>query len=489
MTAARGRLAAVPDRPERVVLYARVSALMGRGGDDFHSPAVQVGAMRRITAGLREIAVIEDIDRSGRNFNREGIDRIRAMAKLGQMDALAVYDVSRLGRNVRESLTFLAELADLGVTILSACEQIDTSTPAGRLMLTNMLAIAEYRSDEIGRSWSATIARRAERGQHHGNPIGYIRSDGRLEPDPILGPAIAKAWRDYAADVPISQICRDVAAARGKPVQASNLKTIFRRPAYLGHAVADGEIVVKDAHPALVDEPTWDKVQLRLARDSTTPPRNLEVTWSLVGISFCPCGARLQRNPARRTTGRNAGLLEQRIKCGKGPGRGIQGGCCGIGMPLLDAVEDEVLRQVGEYIRLLRTNDGVRSEQLARRRAALADSKALRRRLTTVQEGIARLAKAWALGELQEDEYRPASRDLRAERDSLQARLSEIGDVASRKTPEEAASAAEALLRMWPKMTTAQRNRALKALIEKVEVRRAAYWREPEADRVEITWR
>jgi site-specific DNA recombinase len=482
---ARGRLAAVPDRPRRVVLYARVSALMGRSGDDFHSPTVQVGAMRRMTAGLTEVAVIEDLDATGRNFNRDGIARVRRMAELRQIDALAVYDVSRLGRNVRESLTFLAELAEMGVTILSACEQVDTSTPAGRLMLTNMLAIAEYRSDEIGRSWSATIARRADQGKHHGNPIGYTRRDGRLTPDPIVGPAITRAWLDYAAGVPVAQIMKDISAARGKAVYAGNTKTMFRRPVYLGHVVADGEVIVKDAHPALVDEDTWDLVQLRLARDSKTPPRALAITWAMVGLCLCAsCGARLQRNPRTRR-----GVLENRLICGKSRTKGVVNGCDGIGYPLMDLVEAEVLARAAGWIRELRTDDGARAEHLVRRNAALADGRALRRRLTVVQDGIAKLAKAWALGDLQEDEFRPASGELRAERDALQARLAELGDVAARRTPEEAASAAEALLTLWPDMLVSERNRALKALIEKVQVRRSVRWREPEAERVTITWR
>lgn len=478
------RLTAVPDRPQRVVLYVRVSALMGRGGDNFHSPDVQVNAMRRLTATMREVAVVQDLDRGGRNFNREGITQIRRMAERGELDALAVYDVSRLGRNVRESLTFLAELADLGVTIISASEHVDTSDPVGRLMLTNMLAIAEYRSDEIGRSWSASIARRAEQGKHHGRTLGYTRQDGKLTPDPILGPVIAKAWRDYAAGVPVSRICRDVAAVRGKTVYGGNLKTMFRRPAYLGHVVANGQIIVRDAHPPLVDQQTWDLVQVRLARDRTTPPRALQVTWSLVGITYCPCGSRLQRIPRVRK-----GVLENRLICGKGPSRNIIGGCPGIGNPLLDAVEAEVLRQAAEYTRQLTSDTATRAEQVLRRTSALADSRALKRRLNTVQDGIGRLAKAWAVGDLQEEELAQATQDLRTERDALQAQLSELGDVESRPTPEEFASTAQALLTRWDEMDAPQRSRALRALIDRVVVRRAARWREPEADRVTVTWR
>lgn len=487
MSASRRNLRPVPDTPGRVALYMRVSALMDRGGDAFHSPDIQLNAMRRVTAGMREVAVVDDLDVSGRSFARKGINRIRRMAERREIDALAVYDVSRLGRNVRESLTFLAELADLGVTILSACEQVDTSTPAGRLMLTNMLAIAEYRSDEIGRGWSAAIARRAEKGNHHGNPIGYTRIDGKLAPDPVLGPVVTKAWRDYAAGIPISVICREVAAARGKQIHASNLKTMFRRPAYLGHVVAGGAVVMENAHPALTDPATYDRVQQRLARDSSTPPKHLAVTWALVGITYCAtCGAHLQRNPARRR-----GIVEQRLKCGMGPGRSIQGDtrCAGIGMPLLAEVEKEVLRQTGDYVRLLRTDEGTRLAHLRRHTDAVADAAAMRKRLRTVQEAISRLAKSRALGELDEDEYQPAIAELRAERDGLQARVAALGDVEDRPTPAAFASAAEALLATWDRMKVHQRNRALRALAERIEVRRAAFWREPESERVEILWR
>jgi site-specific DNA recombinase len=486
MTAARRTLRPVPDSPGRVVLYTRVSALMDRGGEAFHSPDIQLAAMRRVTAGMREVAVIEDLDVTGRNFVRKGIERIRRMAERREIDALAVYDVSRLGRNVRESLTFLAWLAEQGVTILSACEQVDTSTPAGRLMLTNMLAIAEYRSDEIGRGWAAAIARRAEKGTHHGNPIGYTRVDGRLQPDPLLGPVIAKAWRDYAAGVPVAEICRDVAVARGKMLQASNLKTMFRRPSYLGHVVAGGVIVAENAHPALTDQATFDRVQQRLARDRVTPPKHLAVTWALVGLAYCTCGAHLQRNPAKRR-----GKTEQRLKCGKGPGRAIQGDgrCIGIGMPLLAEVEAEVLRQTAAYVQLLRTDEVSRMEHLRRRDSAVADAEALRKRLSNVQKGISRLARDRATGDLEDAEYQPAVADLRAERDSLQVRIGALGDVEERPTPRQFATAAEALLARWDEMNFHQRNRALRALIERITVRRAAFWREPESDRVTIDWR
>jgi site-specific DNA recombinase len=475
------RLASVPDQPGRVVLYVRVSALMGRGGDDFHSPDVQTGAMRRATVGMREVAVVQDIDRSGRTFSREGIDRIRAMAEAKQIDALAVYDVSRLGRNVRESLTFLTWLADHGVTILSACEQVDTSTPAGRLMLTNMLAIAEYRSDELGRSWSATIARRQARGQHHGTvPLGYTRTgDGCLEPDTVLGPVIAKAWKDYAAGVSIRRIAEAVAAARGRAVMASNLKTIFRRRVYLGHIEVDGEIVAHDAHDPLVDQDTWEAVQRRLLRDAKTPARNLEMTWALVGLAYCPADHRLQRNPRKTPDG-----PVERLICGMSSSRAA-GGCPGIGAPRMELVENKVLAEVRTHIGRLRTDDAARAEQLARTASATVDEKALRRRLNQVTEAIGKMAKAWALGDLTDDEYAPVA-ELRAEAETIRDQLAAVTPAKDRPTPEQLATAAEVLVALWPDATPEERNRMLRPIVAKVVVRRAARWREPVEDCVDV---
>jgi DNA invertase Pin-like site-specific DNA recombinase len=479
----RRRLAAVPDRPGRVVAYVRVSALAGRGGEDFHSPDVQLAAIRRTTAGLQEIAVVEDIDRTGRHFAREGIEQIRAMAQAQQIDALAVYDVSRLGRNVRESLTFLNWLADHGVTILSACEQVDTSTPAGRLMLTNMLAIAEYRSDEIGRGWSATIARRAERGQHHGKPLGYIHKDKRMVPDPVLGPAMAEVFRRYATGERIADVAAYLAAVRGKPIHTANLKKAMRNPVYRGYVVAAGELLPGD-HEPLVDEETWQKVQDRIAAEATTPARHLAPTWSLVGLCECPAGHKLQRQPIKRRD-----RYEDRLVCGMGRG-GVAGKCPGVGRPLLDRVEAETLRQVASYASRLRTDHAARAARLAHLTTARADRASLERELARTRAAMVRLTKMRALdGDISEQVYRETMAELRQAETAAAAELAKLGTGELPPDPEQAAGAVEALLSMWPQMTYAEKGKALRSVVRRIVVRPAAFWREPEDKRVDVQFR
>jgi len=456
---------------------------MGRGEDDFHSPDVQVSAMRRVTAGMHEVAVVEDIDVTGRHLAREGIDKIRAMVEAGQIDALAVYDVSRIGRNVRESLAFLSWLADQGVTILSACEQVDTSTPAGRLMLTNMLAIAEYRSDEIGRGWSAAIARRAELGLHHGRPLGYRREGRRMVPDPVMGPAISGAFVRYAAGDPVADIARAISVAKGGPVHTQHIKKILRNPVYLGVVVIGGR-QYPGQHEPLVDAETWRRVQDRLAADTSTPPRHLAPTWSLVGLCECPAGHKLQRQPHRARSGER----QDRLVCGMGRG-GVVGGCPGVGRPLLSLVEAEVLAQVAEYGQRLRDDHGARAVRLARMTADRADRAAIESELSRIRRAMTRAAKGWALGDLPDEVYRDTMAELREAEAAAAAELARVGSVEVPEDPTAASSAVAALLDMWPEMTFAERGRALRTVVSRVEVRAASRWREPERDRVTVHFR
>ncbi|MFV2094868.1 recombinase family protein [Micromonospora sp. LOL_014] len=473
----RRSLAAVPDQPGRVALYVRVSALMGRAGDDFHSPDVQLGAMRRVVAGMREIAVVEDIDRTGRHFSREGIERIRAMVLARQIDAIAVYDVSRLGRNVLESLLFLRELADAGVTIISATEQIDTSTPAGEMMLINMLNIAQYRSREIGRGWSGTIARRAERGQHHGRPLGYVKVNRQLRPDPTLGPAVTEVFRRYAAGDPVGEIAGYLAAIRGKPMITANVKKMLRNPSYLGKVVAAGQ-VLDGTHDALTDPDTWERVQRRLAAEAGVPPRHLAPTWSMVGLAVCPDGHGLQRQGSRLVDGH---------------GRGdVKGGTCpGVGRPLIARVEAEVLRQVANWAARLRTDHVARATRLAQLSAARADRATLERQVADARQAMVKLAKDHAMSRLPVEVYQQALAELRDAEQTAAAELARLGDVDESPDPEVAARGVDALLALWklPEATHADRVKALRSVVDRVVVRAAARWREPEADRVEVRFR
>jgi site-specific DNA recombinase len=481
--ARRRNLQPVPDNAGRVVLYVRVSALMGREEERLHSPDVQVEGMRRMIsrAGLREVDVIDDdIDRSGRTFDRPGIARIRAMVEAKRVDVIAVNDLSRVGRNLTESLTFLRWLQERGVSVMSANQPVD-DTPEGRFMLGFWLNHAELLSNQIGAGWSRVIERRARMGLAHARTAqGYVKVDGRLEVDPVLGPAFILAARAYARGDPIVDVAFAYGAARGWPISRPNLKSMLRNPLYRGrvvvHITGVGKIDAEGLHPALIDDETWVQIERRMAAESSMPTRYVEPQYSLTGLLKCAhCGNNLQiwhdgkPRPSRRVT------------C---PRRREFGDCPGIGTPLYDGIEEAVLAEIGEYAGRLRGDPTARAQQRERVTQAGADLPTLERELKATRAAQTRLTTRYAKGGLPEAAYDATLAELVATERAQQAQLDRARDVSTAPTPSKVVKLVDRMMELWPEMTGTERNRALKSILVSATVRRADRWREPEVDRV-----
>jgi site-specific DNA recombinase len=481
-------LAAVPDRPGRVVLYVRVSALTGRGGDEFHSPEIQVGAMRRMTAGMREVAVIDDdIDVSGRSFDRDGVARIRALAEARQIDVLAVYNLARFGRNTIEGLQFLNWLADHDVTILSASEHVDTSTPSGRWMLTNLLAMAEMRSDEIGVEWGKTIHYRAQAGKHHGRPpTGYVRGDGGIlvEDLPTIGPAVRQFFTGYADGKPLRVLRRRLQAATGLAIAQKTAKNILANTAYRGtvHVGAHGPagfVETKNAHVALVDERTWRKVQARVAADRRTPPRLVDPKYPLSGIGRCgSCEGRTNHRPHGEVT---------RIFCAAQMELGKP--CKGCGASNVAEVERVMLERIKQHIARLKGDVGALAAQVSKANRAVIDAATVGDEVDAIRRAKARLMARWAREQLDDQAYEGAMASLVADEERLQATLGGLQEVVDAPEPGKLVALGEKLLELWPRMDGGQRNRALRDLVKSVTIMPSQGYRQPMDERVTVQWR
>lgn len=454
---------------------------MGRGGDDFYSPEVQLGAMRRVTAGMTVVGIIDDdIDQTGRTFSRVGIEKIRKLAEAGAIDAVAVYNISRFGRNVLESLQFLHWLTERGVTIISASEHIDTSTPSGRWMLTNLLAMAEMRSDEIGNEWRNTIHHRAEAGRPHGiPPTGYQRGDdGRLVPHPVYGPAVTAAFAHVADGGSIKSTGRLLRAATGLLMSGTAVRTILRNRTYLGEVRA-GTARKEGAHEALVDEVTWQRVQAVLRVTSTTPSGLAEPKYALSGLLICgACGG---SGNHRRADG---GLI--RAFCRR---QADEGQCTGFGSPDAAKLEEAVLSKVRVQVANLRGNVGRAAAEKSEVRAT-GQVPALEKALADTRRAMVRAAEGWSRGRMDDRTYDEIMAGLERDEREQQAALDGVTVPAAAPPASEVVALAEKLLLLWPRMDGGQKNRALKDLVTSIHVLPVPrYSRVPAVDRIVIEWK
>src|SRR5579863_10709598 len=121
-----------PDRPiERVALYARVSTLNNQ------DPEMQLSELREYACrrGWQVAGEYTDQGVSGSKESRPSLNRLMAEAQGRRFDAVLVWKIDRFGRSLKHLVNSLADLAALGVAFISLRDNIDLSTPSGRLML------------------------------------------------------------------------------------------------------------------------------------------------------------------------------------------------------------------------------------------------------------------------------------------------------------------------------------------------------------------
>jgi DNA invertase Pin-like site-specific DNA recombinase len=110
--------------------YARVST-------DDQDTAAQVAALK--AAGCQRIFREKA---SGGRWDRPELHRLLDHLRKG--DVLLVWRLDRLSRSLRDVLTIMERLGDAGAGFRSLTEAIDTTTPAGRMMMQMVGAFAEF---------------------------------------------------------------------------------------------------------------------------------------------------------------------------------------------------------------------------------------------------------------------------------------------------------------------------------------------------------
>lgn len=103
---------------------------------------------------------------SGKDMNRPQLQAMLEQMQKG--DVVIVESFSRLARNTKDLLEITDIMKEKGVDFISQKETIDTSTPAGKLMLTVLGAISEFERECIRQRQAEGIALKKARGEYKG---------------------------------------------------------------------------------------------------------------------------------------------------------------------------------------------------------------------------------------------------------------------------------------------------------------------------------
>jgi putative DNA-invertase from lambdoid prophage Rac len=160
-----------PLNGQRAAIYARVST-------SDQTCENQLLELRRYCEA-RGWQAVEYVDTgiSGAKDKRPSLDALVNDAKRRRFDVLVCWRLDRLGRNLRHLVTMLEDLNHMGVAFVSLGEGIDCTTPAGKLQLHILAALAEFERERIRERVMAGLQRARMQGKRLGRPKAQLPID------------------------------------------------------------------------------------------------------------------------------------------------------------------------------------------------------------------------------------------------------------------------------------------------------------------------
>ena len=289
----------------------------------------------------KEYKIYSDKGFSGKNTDRHAYNLMLQDIKKGLIDEVVVYQLSRISRNLHDFINMVVEYQKYNVTIASATESLDNSTPMGRAMINILMVFAQLEREQTGERIKDNVMYRATQGRFLGGttPYGYdsIRVPDGAKTKPMLIPnkneskIVKDIYKWYLEDVPLRNIAHKLNALgiftkNNKKWSASRITILLKSLYYcknepsiydyfenskyvlLNNKIdfngktamnyykkridASEQYVIVSEHEGLIDADTWIKVQGKFGKKinrSETARRNL-----LNGLIKCGyCGKSL----------------------------------------------------------------------------------------------------------------------------------------------------------------------------------------------------
>lgn len=490
------------------IAYIRVSTAR----ENMKSPEDQLFICESYCAdrGIRLIEPVYDLDLSGVNFAKRKIDAIIERVRNGEADAIVVWEYSRFGRTLIGSLFHIRELEAANGDLLSATQDIDATTPAGRYMRDQFLRLAEYQLDVIRANWKSAHARRRRGGlPHSGSPrFGYARCDGCYKKDgdrnyscankcdgvlvveEFRGGYLKRAYERFVAGESFYRIARDaweagVRSLRGGRMEATHWRYVMDSgfAAGLLRGRSDTSKRPKNTRPdtydiwsdgaqeALISQKLWDDYVTRRLMQADGHTRDVEPKYTLSSLIrcgaqdekgiFCLCNSSVIGQSRFRKNGQRA-----RSNTCKQDQYHASGKWLGIATHRAEEL-------VFEWLLKMATNDPQRA-QMSMERAAEVDKlkidiKELRTRLASLKTKRARINEAYEAGLNDLDTAKERMAMVRTEIEHTEGKIR----TAEKEHSSNAIPGAvvfQGLIEVWSHASPLEKNRALRKIIDHVRV-------------------
>ncbi len=287
----KARRIAVVQPQRRAALVVRVSTDMQSRNEE-GSLKTQLQRLRQhleykqgIGEDWSEVEVIELRAVSGKDSMRSPeMRRLIAEIESGRVNTVMFTALSRLCRSVSDFLQFVEVLERNEAHFVSLKEDYDTTSAHGRLIMTIVMALAEFEREQTSERTKDAFVARTDRGLWNGgNLFGYALDPlrkGYLIPNADDSAIVNFAFAEYLR-VGSLKATRDALEVNGlwsrsytsrrgviheaKPFGLSTVQHMLQNRGYIAEKVTEDGRIVPAVWPAIVEKDVFDRVQALMA--------------------------------------------------------------------------------------------------------------------------------------------------------------------------------------------------------------------------------
>lgn len=285
----------------RIAQYMRVSTdRQAKEGDSI--PAQREALQKYIDARQDAInaGVYIDDGISGTKNDRDELQRLLSDVRAGKIDMIIFTKLDRWYRSIRHYTATQEILDKCGVTWLAIWEPVyDTTTPAGRLIVNQMMSIAQFEAENTGQRIRRVFDYKTARGEVTSGkvPVGYKIREKHLVIDEETASDVAALFDQYAARGCLNDIIRFCEHLPGFPSSRSSIARLLKNRKYIGEYRGKPGFC-----PAIVPRKTFDRVQFLLSRNVRNPESGR--VYLFTGLIRCGvCGGHFVAAPKKQRNG------------------------------------------------------------------------------------------------------------------------------------------------------------------------------------------
>ena len=249
---------------------------------------------------------------SGTKYSqRDELQRMLADVEEGKIDLLIFTRLDRFFRSVRHYTAAQAILDKHNVGWTAIWEPIyDTTTPQGRLIVNQMMSIAQFEAENTGQRIRQVQSYKVTQGEViSGNPPhGYRIENKHLVPSETAE-SVLLAFQTFERTGSINGSLMELAGVPGLPRIQKDFKRMLKKPVYIGRYRGNDHFC-----EPIIPRPLWDHVQELLPINIRSNQRQIYIFSGL--IRCAECGSSFAANTRRRQRGNYLQIIHQ-YRCPK----------------------------------------------------------------------------------------------------------------------------------------------------------------------------